>query len=318
VKRRLSVFIGGSDEQNGDYSLVHRLAQRGGTANWSSFKDSTPGDLVLIYIQRPHSALIAKAEVLADAKKTRPGDSYRHRAKIGYFELLPNRVDVRDLKHSFPQWRWLRLPRGKAIVPARYADQLWNLVHRKNSNVQIIISNATHGKKLLESMAAKGRTAFWHAPRLTAAGDELLFYVEEPVSAIVATGKAVSATRKTSKKWHEVKVGGVRLLDMPITLPELRNMFPDWGWLRSVNMFAYVNSERSRALLKRCDMQSPPIVSEPSLSLGGGFGGAKTNALVEKAAVRIVAARLKRDGFTVRFSGERAPRVRPRCQKRAD
>jgi hypothetical protein len=41
MKKRLFIFIGGSDEQNGDYSEVHRLARRGGTANWSSLRLTT-------------------------------------------------------------------------------------------------------------------------------------------------------------------------------------------------------------------------------------------------------------------------------------
>ena len=168
VKQRLFVFIGGADEQNGDYSLVHRLARRGGTANWSSLKESRPGDRALIYIQQPHSALIAKAEVLAEAKKGKPGD-YAYRARTGHFELLPNRVGLQDLKRQFPRWAWLRQPRGKAIVPARYADRLWKLVHEKNTTVQILISNAGQGKSQLDRMADTGRSEVWSVPKLTAA-----------------------------------------------------------------------------------------------------------------------------------------------------
>ena len=155
MKGRLLILIGGSDEQNADYSLVHRRAQRGGTTHWSSLKDSHPGDRVLIYIQRPNSALIAKAAVLATAVKGKPGD-YAYRAKIGRFELLPNRVGIETLRKRFPGWAWLRLPRGKAIVPARYADKLWKLVHQSRSNVQILISNSGYGQDLLAKLARTG------------------------------------------------------------------------------------------------------------------------------------------------------------------
>lgn len=251
MKHKLFIFIGGSDKQDGgndDYSLVQQVAKRGGTANWSSLKDSQPGDRVLIYIQSPHSALVAKAEVMANPVQGKPGD-YAYRAKTGRFELLPNRISLHDLKREFPRWAWLRYPRGKAIVPAQYADRLWKLVHEKSSTVQILISNAGYGKRLVEKLASSGRTVFWSAPKLTRVGDTVLFYVEEPVSAIVAIGTALSATRATSRKWYEAKVSKVRLLDSPITLVELRDMFPDWVWLRSVNMFAYVSPERAKALL---------------------------------------------------------------------
>jgi hypothetical protein len=170
----------------------------------------------------------------------------------------------------------------------------------KKSSVQILISNAGHGKTLLEKMAATGRKAFWMSPKLTAVGDTVLFYIEEPVSAIVAVGEALSLARATDKKWYEAQVGQVRLLDVPITLTELRAMFPDWAWLRSVNMFAYVSPDRAQALIKRCAIESPATKNERARVVGGGFGDAMTNALVEQAAVRKVIEILKRRGFSVR------------------
>jgi hypothetical protein len=303
MKSNLFIFIGGSDDQNGDYSLVHRLARRGGTTNWSSLKGAQPGDRALIYIRSPHSAFVAKAEVLATALKGERGD-YPYLAKTGCFELLPNRVGIQDLKRAFPRWAWLRFPRGKAVVPERYAKRLWNLVHEKQSSVQILISGAGYGKQVLEKMAASGRTAVWSVPKLTAVGDMALFYVEGPVSAIVAVGKAMSAARATNRKWYEAKVGKVRLLDAPIMVAELRAMFPDWPWLRSVNMFAYVSPQRARLLLRRCALKSPVIASSESLLSGAGFGDAKTNALVEKAAVRKVTRLLEERGFIVRSREE--------------
>ncbi len=96
MKRNLFVFIGGSDGQNGDYSAVHSLARRGGTSRWSSLKTARPGDRVLIYIQRPHSALVAKAEVLTVPAKGDLGD-WPYVTKLGKFELLPNRITLGDL-----------------------------------------------------------------------------------------------------------------------------------------------------------------------------------------------------------------------------
>ena len=167
------------------------MARRGGTAKWSGLKDSRPGDRVLIYIRRPHSALVAKAEVLAKAVKGKPGD-WAYRVKIGDFELLPNRIGIDNLKKRFPRWAWLRFPRGKAIVPAEYADSLWKLVHEKGSTVQILIGG-TGGLKLLEQLAAEGRVAYWYAPKLTASEETVLFYIEQPVSAIVAKGSSIAS-----------------------------------------------------------------------------------------------------------------------------
>ena len=149
---KLMISIGGSDEQNGDYSALHRLARRGGTAKWSGLKESQPGDRVLIYIQRPHSALIAKAEVLAEAVN-RPGD-YAYRVKIGHVELLPNPIEIDELKKKFPRWAWLRYPRGKAVVPAEHANQLWKLVHAKGPAVQILIGNS-NGMKAIGAVGCR-------------------------------------------------------------------------------------------------------------------------------------------------------------------
>jgi hypothetical protein len=127
MSRKLCIFIGGSDRQNGDYSMVHRLVRRGGVVSWSSLKDSRPGDRVLIYIRQPHSALIAKAEVTGRAQKGTQGD-YAYRARTGRFRLLRNPLTLHELQRVFPRWGWLRYPRGKAVVPPQYAKRLWELV----------------------------------------------------------------------------------------------------------------------------------------------------------------------------------------------
>ena len=299
----LFVFIGGSDAQNGDYSQVHRLSKIGGTARWSSLKTARPGDRVLIYIQRPHSAIIAKAKVLALPVKGKPGD-YAYRAKIGEFELLPNQLTIRDLRREFPRWDWLRYPRRGSAVPKPVESRLWALAHQKQPRVQILISNVVYGFPLLETMCASGKSSYWSAPRLTKLGDTVLFYVEGPVSAIVATGTALSGTRATKSKWYEAKIGDVRKLESPVTLAEIREMFPEWAWLRSMNMFAYVSPERAKALLERCRKRTKVISNNGKKAgdnhrNGGGFGEAERNRLVERAAIAKVTRLLRGRGFDV-------------------
>jgi hypothetical protein len=109
---------------------------------------------------------------------------------------------------------------------------------------------------------------------LTQSGDTVLFYVEEPVSAIVAVGKALSATRPTRTKWYEAKVGAIRKLESPICLKEFRQMFSDWAWLKNVSMFAYVSPERAKALLKRCRQDSKIQTDNMACRAGAGFGNA--------------------------------------------
>jgi hypothetical protein len=220
-----------------------------------------------------------KAEVLAKAVKGKPGD-YAYRAKIGRFELLPHRVGIDTLRKRFPGWGWLRLPRGKAIVPARYADKLWKLVHQSRSSVQILISKSEYGQDLLARMARTGKSEFWWAPKLTDAGDTVFFYVEAPTSAIVAVGKALTPARATDSKWYEAKVGKVRLLDSLISLAELRTTFPDWAWLRNANMFAYVSPDKAEMLIKRSKIKSQKPTRGQTGPSGAGFGDAETNEII--------------------------------------
>ncbi len=297
MARKLFIFIGGSDEQNGDYSSVLRLARRGGTANWSSLKTARPGDRVLIYIRQPPGALVVKAKILSNPVKGEPGD-YAYRAKIGKFELLPNQLEIGDLKRAFPSWDWLRFPRRGIAVPQNISGRLWRLVHEKQSRVQITISNSGCGLRLLEKLHESGRAVYWGAPKLTQSGDTILFYVIEPVSAIVAVGKALSGTRPTNRKWYEAKIGEIRKLESPISLQEIRKMFPRWAWLKHVVMFSYVSPERAKALVARCKIEVPVLSNGQRHGAGPG-GDAETNRLVEKAAVGRVARLLRKRGFKV-------------------
>lgn len=255
MKRRLSILIGGSSNTT-DYDDVLNKAKHGGTMNWGSrMKALNPEEPVLIYIARPQSKLVAEAKVLRDPKKGKPGD-YAYRVKVGPLKLLPNQVTLKELRRKFKSWNWLRQPRAAVAVPQEYAEELWKLVHDKRSHVQILISNADKGLRAINEQASTGRSGFWLAPKYTAAGDTVFFYVTTPKQAIVAKGKALSPVRATDCKWFEAKIGEVQMLDKPVTLAELRKMFPEWKWLRSVTMFGYMTPEQSKRLLTRCNVKS--------------------------------------------------------------
>jgi hypothetical protein len=109
----------------------------------------------------------------------------------------------------------------------------------------------------------------------------------------------VTPARATDTKWYEAKIEKLRLLDSPITLAELRTMFPDWAWLRNANMFAYVSPDRANALLQRSAGKSQKSTRAQTVLIGAGFGDAKKNAIVERAAVRKVTRDFQRRGFDV-------------------
>lgn len=163
--KNLLIFIGGVD--NNDYKLIHQIAKDGSTSRWSSTKTVKVGDRVLIYIAKPYSALIAKAEVLSPAKKGKEGD-WQYVAKIGNVELLPNQLTIKQLKTIFPKWGQLKMFRSKCHVPAEYAKQLWNLVHEKPEDGTPDLEKGSGGagfgdyktNKLVEAAAIKKATNF--------------------------------------------------------------------------------------------------------------------------------------------------------------
>jgi|GEM_PF-1311143 len=304
MRQRLHILIGGSDKQNGDFSLVRRLAYIGGNANWGCLKTVKPGDPVLIYIRQPPGAFVTEAKVMANPKKGKPGD-YPYRAKVGKFKLLPNQLGIRELKSEFPHWSWLRYPRRGTVVPENLVDRLWHLVHEKQSHVQIIISNSRYGLQQIEKLNKSDKSVYWAAPKNTQAGDSILFYVERPVSAIIAKGKALSGTRPSKdKRWYEARIGKIEKLRSPISLQELRQIFPEWAWLKHVVMFCYVSPKRAKVLQERCkllssEVEHDKITNVVKTSHGAGFGNAETNRLVEKAACRAVNNYYKKNGYKV-------------------
>jgi len=163
--KNLLIFIGGVD--NNDYKLIHKMAEDGYTSRWSSTKTAKVGDRVLIYIAKPHSALIAKAEVLSPAKKGKDGD-WQYVAKIGNVELLPNQLTIKQLKTIFPKWGQLKMFRSKCHVPAEYAKQLWDMVHEKPEDGTPDLEKGSGGagfgdyktNKLVEEAAIKKATNF--------------------------------------------------------------------------------------------------------------------------------------------------------------
>ncbi|MFL5329885.1 MAG: protein NO VEIN domain-containing protein [Gemmataceae bacterium] len=133
---KLHVFIGGVN--NNDYNWIQKNAGNGRTTTWSSTKCAMPGDRVLLYIVRPHSALIARATV---TRKSWPAKDWPFRCGIGDLRLMKSPVTIQELKKQFPRWRWLLMPRGKVTVPHEYEEKLWKLTQRKQAIAEQITGN---------------------------------------------------------------------------------------------------------------------------------------------------------------------------------
>lgn len=164
MPKQLLIFIGGVE--NNDHQGILEMSKDGSDSSWSSTKNASPGDKVLLYVAKPASALIAKAEILTSAK---PGKHWQYEAKIGHVRLLKNQLTIKILKKQFPNWKWLRFPRGKCTVPLKYAKRLWKLVHQKPKTTLQPNSNNGAGfgnyesNKLVEAFAIRKVTYFYKA-----------------------------------------------------------------------------------------------------------------------------------------------------------
>jgi hypothetical protein len=118
----VQLFFGGSDEFNGDYSLIHKLAKAKRSVEWEAMKHSKEGDRALIYFNRPHSAIIASATLLEDSW---PADDRPFRARIGDINILKDPISFDELTALFPAWDWLRYPRSKVYLDAAKGEKLW-------------------------------------------------------------------------------------------------------------------------------------------------------------------------------------------------
>jgi hypothetical protein len=65
------LLIGGSDEINGDYSRLRKMAARQArhTGGWSCTKGTRKGDELWFYVQAPQSAIVARGVALQLRKK---------------------------------------------------------------------------------------------------------------------------------------------------------------------------------------------------------------------------------------------------------
>lgn len=141
----------------------------------------------------------------------------------------------------------------------------------------------------------------WSSLKDAKRGDDLWFYITAPVSAIVATGVALSDAHP-GKNWpYEATVGEVNWIENQISLNELRKMFPSWAWAKAARAKTHLTEQQAQALRKRL---SEPAEQNPIKTIrrksGAGYGDAEQNARVEVAAVNFVAKSYEAQGYEVR------------------
>lgn len=137
----------------------------------------------------------------------------------------------------------------------------------------------------------------WGCGKEIQAGDTLLFYFPH-LNSIVASAVALKDA-VSDKMWgFATRIGQIKLLRSPITLAEMKEMFPLWKWVTYPMAKPYLDPPIADALLKRAGFKSKALPVAIKVS-GAGFGNAEQNRLVERAACKVVCKHFKNRGYKV-------------------
>ena len=170
-----------------------------------------------------------------------------------------------------------------------------------NRRIQIVHggSDKKNGDfSVVHRLAKANKTSSWGCGKKTKAGDRLLIYFEHPHSSIVASAVALKDAT-LGEHWPFVtRVGQIKILRSPITLAEMKEMFPHWKWLNYPRSKQYLDETKADVLFKRAGLKlkTPPVVVKVS---GAGFGSPEQNRLVEQAACGAVRKHFEKRGYEV-------------------
>lgn len=209
------ISLAGSDATNGDFSLLKKLAASGGAATWSSLKGVLPGEKVLIYCQRPHSAIVATAET---ASASKPGNRWPYETTIHQVAMLEKPITRAEIAKRFPEWPWAKTARGGTRPPEEIAEWLWNRAGSNDPGPECeVVFKAGAGfgdpvnNRKVEAAAVKFATAQLEAEGYTVASRE-----SEKV------GYDLEAKKRGSVLHVEVKGVSGSLVQFPITANEVK------------------------------------------------------------------------------------------------
>lgn len=100
---------------------------------WIVTKSAQKGDIGFVYLCAPVSRIVGQVEFLDDPfynTITFPRWANNWMTEIGnvrYFEPRPE-LTIKGLKPLFPDWAWLRYPRGKTQIPAEILQPFLDLI----------------------------------------------------------------------------------------------------------------------------------------------------------------------------------------------
>jgi hypothetical protein len=168
-----------------------------------------------------------------------------------------------------------------------------------NRQLQIVHGGVRNGDyDAIHRLAKLKKESRWACGKNTKAGDVLLIYFLQPHSEIIASSVALKDAQPGNYWPFMTRIGKIRLLSSPITLAEMKEMFPRWKWLNYPRSKQYLDKAKAAALLKRAGLKlkTPPIAVKVS---GGGFGKPEQNRLVEQAACKAVCNHFTKRGYII-------------------
>lgn len=153
----------------------------------------------------------------------------------------------------------------------------------------------------LKKAAQEKETDWWSCGKRARKNDLLFFYIKKPKSEIVALATA-SDDAKPNEVWrYGVDIENVELIDPPISLEKLREVFPKWGWLKQTRNLTYLDEPKAKKLLHLAHRKRKPT-AEPAARLtvaGAGFGTTEQNRIIEQAACKAVRLHFEKKGYQV-------------------
>jgi len=180
----------------------------------------------------------------------------------------------------------------------RYEKQTKTCMDRKTT--QIVMGSIKSYEGLMKS-AQTNKLYSWSCGKDTKEGDLLFFYFKKPKSEIVASATA-KGVKELDKKWgYRISIKDVKRIEPPITLNQLREVFPNWGWQKRTRNLTYLDKSKAQILLELTNPKGKQT-TKPSVKatfVGAGFGTPEQIRIAEQAACKAVRLHFENKGYKV-------------------
>lgn len=105
-----------------------------GKTEWTINKNAKPGDIVLLYVCSPKSAIVATAIVADIPYQELDLNSMWFRgwfAEMENLKMLNHAISRKELLNYFPDWGYWKQPRNSIAVPKHFETKIKELVYEQ-------------------------------------------------------------------------------------------------------------------------------------------------------------------------------------------